>query len=670
MLNIVRRLALGLVLIAAASAVLLQSDLGSRHRDVANKNASPDQRVVKVALLQHTPQSILDEGCAGMIAGLAERGWTDGKNMQLRRFNAEGDNTVGQAIAREMVNAGNDLLLTVTTPSLLAVANANRNAQIPHVFGLVADPASTGLGFSRDNPLEHPAWMAGYGTMQPVKRAFELARQIKPSLKSVGVAWNTSEANAEAQMKIARKVCADMGIALSEINVESSAAVGEAAAALQARGVEAIWVCGDTTVMTAIDTLIAAARKGRIPVFTVLPPNVQRGALFDIGADYHEVGRLTGLLAGDVLNGRSPATIPVENVMPEVFTVNLQAAAEAGWTVPPELVAKAQTVIESDGQTRASTAATPRPTPAPNPNPTGKKWKIAVVLFSESPPAEETLEGMQDEWKKSKLVAGKDYEISVRCAQGDIAALSGLFDAALTDRADIVVPLSTPSLQAAVKKVKNTPIVFSLVANPMAAGAGKSYTDHLPNLTGVAVMGPAADMLNLIATHYPQYKRLGTLFCPAEANSVALKEALEKLAAEKGFTLDCVAANSAGELPDAALSLMARPIDAVMQISDNLSSAGFTAITKAARQAKKPLISLNSTTVPLGAAVAMGRDYHHAGEVTVQMIERVIAGEDPARIPIVLPPDVVLTVSPENAAATGMTIPEALRQQATPAKSH
>jgi ABC-type uncharacterized transport system substrate-binding protein len=101
-----------------------------------------------------------------------------------------------------------------------------------------------------------------------------------------------------------------------------------------------------------------------------------------------------------------------------------------------------------------------------------------------------------------------------------------------------------------------------------------------------------------------------------------------------------------------------------MQISDNLSSAGFTAITKAARQSKKPLISLNSTTVPLGAAVAMGRDYHHAGEVTVDMIEQVIAGGDPGKIPFTLPPNVVLTVSPTNAAAVGMSIPEGLMKEA------
>jgi ABC-type uncharacterized transport system substrate-binding protein len=100
-----------------------------------------------------------------------------------------------------------------------------------------------------------------------------------------------------------------------------------------------------------------------------------------------------------------------------------------------------------------------------------------------------------------------------------------------------------------------------------------------------------------------------------------------------------------------------------VQISDNLSSTGFNAITKAARQTQKPLISLNSTTVPLGAPIALGRDYHNCGEVTVEMIERVIRGEDVAKMPFVLPPRLFYSASPANAAAVGMTLPPELLKE-------
>jgi len=655
MVHSLRRLLLGIFLIMAAAAVLLLSDLGSRVKTAA---APKSDRTMRVALLQHASQAILDQGRAGMIAGLKEQGWEQGKNLELKIYNAEGDNAVSQTIAKEMAGGGYDLLMTISTVSLQAVANANKAGGTPHVFALVSDPSVAGVGVSMTKPLEHPAHLAGFGTMQPILQAYKIAREMNPSLKKVGVVWNAAEANSEAQVKVARKVSAELGIELMESTVDNSSGVAEAAGALVARGAEALWMGGDVTVMTAADSLISTAKKGRIPVFTVIPPNVKKGSLFDLGADYPEVGRLAGNLAGEILSGRKPAEVPITNVMPEMLAVNLPATKDlqTPWQISDELRKRANLLIDDAGaeQTKAVVVA---------PNPSGKKWKIAIVNYIESGPSEDTLAGMKVAWKRSKLVEGKDYTISYRSAQGDIASLNGIFDAVLTDNADIVVPLSTPTLQSALQKIRDRPIVFSVIANPVVAGAGKSYTDHKPNVTGVSVLAPVSEALTMIQKYFPQYKRLGTLFCPAEANSVDLKESFEKLCKERGLTLECVAVNTSSDLSDASLSLVSRPIDAIVQISDNLSSTGFNAITKAARQTQKPLISLNSTTVPLGAPISLGRDYHNCGEVTVEMLERVIRGEDPSKMPFVLPPRLFYSASPANAAAVGMTLPPELLKE-------
>lgn len=649
-----RRFLLGFTLIALAAGVLLLSDLGSRIG--ATPIATGPKK--RVALMQHASQLVLDDGREGILAGLREGGYTTGHNLDLKFYNAEGDIAVAQTIAREMTGAGNDLLLTVSTVSLQVVANANKAGKTPHVFALVSDPAGAGVGITGDKPLEHPAHLAGFGTMQPIALAFRAAREMNPALAAVGVVWSASESNSEAQVRLARVVCAELGITLLESTIDNSASVGEAANALIARGVDAIWMGGDVTVMTAVDALMAAARKGRIPVFTVIPPNVTKGALFDLGADYPEVGRLAGKLAAEILNGRSPSTVPITNVIPEMLTLNDKAAVglRQPWTFSADMRKRAKLIIDADGVEHAVTALGP-------PNPTGRKWKIAVVTYVEAGPSEETIAGMKDGWKKSPLVEGRDYEISYRSAQGDFAALGGIFDAIQTEGADIVVPLATPTLQAAVKKVKTVPVVFTLVANPVIAGAGKSFTDHLPNITGVAVLSPVEDLLDIIQRHFPEYRRIGTLFCPAEANSVTVKELLETEAAKRGIKVETVAVNSPSELTDASISLASRPIDAIVQITDNITSAGFNAIAKAARRAQKPLISLNSTTIKLGAPLALGRDYHNAGEVTVGMIERVIRGENPGAMPFVLPPKLFFSASPENARAVGMVLPPALLKE-------
>lgn len=341
MLATFRRLALGLFLIAAASAVLLISDWSHRRTDHSE---------LRIALVQHASQGIIDDGVRGMIDGLAGKGFVEGKNISIRRFNAEADIPTANAIANEVANGGYDLLLTATTLSLQTVATANRDRRTKHVFALVSDPPSAGVGISREDPLQHPAHLAGFGTMQPIAETLKIAKELLPSLTTIGVVWNPAEANSEANVKRARSLCPDLGLTLLEANAENTAAVGEAASSLTSRGVQAIWVGGDVTAMTAIDTLVGAARRAKIPVFTSMPGSTVHGAIFDLGANYFEVGRLAGELAAEVLNGTSPATIAIRNVMPETLLINRDALAglKEPWQFPDALVARATPVTTTD----------------------------------------------------------------------------------------------------------------------------------------------------------------------------------------------------------------------------------------------------------------------------------------------------------------------------------
>jgi ABC-type uncharacterized transport system substrate-binding protein len=428
---------------------------------------------------------------------------------------------------------------------------------------------------------------------------------------------------------------------------------------LVARGVEAIFLPGDVMVMVGADQLIAAASKGGVAVFSVIPPNARKGALFDIGADYYEVGHHAGDLAADVLDGHDPAKVEIVNYMPESVIINEQALAglaQNGWSLPDTVHKRAKILIAADGKERPGPAAGLAATP-PKPK-RDKPWNLYAIMYVESPPAEETVAGMREGMKKWPLVEGRDYKFHLLNAQGDIGTLNSLIDAALTDGADIIIPISTPSLQAAIRKVKDRPVVFSLIANPIIAGAGKTYEDHIPNITGIAVLAPTDEMLDLLHKHFPQYRSIGTLYCPAEVNSVDLKDTLAAHAKARGYEVATVAVSTPSELADAAMSLAGKPIDAIVQISDNITSAGFTAISRAANQTQKPLFSLNSTTTGLGSPVSFGRDYHECGLQTAKMVLRVMQGEDPAKIPFLLSPHVVKKASLPNALKNGLTLPQ------------
>ena len=234
-----------MLLIGLACGVLLYSDWDQR--------AGGRRRIPQVAVLQHVSQPLLDDGVSGMLDGLAAAGFIDGKNIAIRRYNAENDLATANAIAKQITSGQYDMVLTSSTLSLQSVANANRAGRTMQVFGIVADPASAGVGISRENPLDHPKHLVGIGTFLPVKPAFEMAKRLNPALKSIGVAWNPGESNSEAFTKKAREASKELGIELMEATIENSSGVFEAASALVARGAQALWVGGDVTVMVAID---------------------------------------------------------------------------------------------------------------------------------------------------------------------------------------------------------------------------------------------------------------------------------------------------------------------------------------------------------------------------------------------------------------------------------
>jgi ABC-type uncharacterized transport system substrate-binding protein len=644
-LRTLRHLVLGLTLIAAASALLLLSDRERR------TEAGP-RKVVRVALVQHASTPVLDEGVRGLIQGLAEQGYRDGDGISLTTYNAQGDLATGNAIARQVTTGEFDMVLTTSTPSMQAVANANRDGRVVHVFTLVADPFGSGVGLDRANPLKHPRHMIGHGSFLPVAEGFTLAKRALPSLTRVGVAWNPAESNSEAFTLKAREACRELGLTLLEANVDSSAAVTEAVQSLVARGAQALWVGGDNTMMSTLGSAIATARTARIPVFTIMPGAPDRGTLFDIGLDFHELGRIGGLLAGRVLQGLDPATVPIRDVQEEVprrLVVNTLALAglRESWQIPDAVRADATIVVDATGTHER----------AARPGALARTWRVDLIQYNQVQDVEEAEAGVVAGFRESGLVEGRDYVVTVRNAQGDMATVSALIDAALGERADLLVTFSTPTLQAALQRARQVPIVFTYVSSPQAAGAGKSDTDHLPNVTGVYMAPAYDDMIALIRRVMPSVKSLGTLFVPAEVNSVFNRNLLEAACRKAGLAFLEVPANTSSDVSDASLALAARRPDAICQIPGNLTAAAFPTVQQAASRARLPIFAFQTSQAHGGAVVTVARDYADAGRQSAAMAARVMRGERPADMPFQSVARTRLIVNPSAARRIGIDIP-------------
>jgi len=301
---------------------------------------------------------------------------------------------------------------------------------------------------------------------------------------------------------------------------------------------------------------------------------------------------------------------------------------------------------------------------ANNKTETGRKLKFCLAHYVDSPNSENAQDGLLKGLKDMGLEEGVHFTVQIFNAQGDASTLNSIVEAIGSSKWDLIFATSTPTIQALSQKIKNMPVVFTNVGDPVKAGLGESFEKHNPGITGVSTMSDFNGMVKMIKTIHPGAKRIGTIFTPAEINSIAYKDKLEEAAVAGNLELITVPANSATDVYDAAISLSLKNIDAFCQISDNLTASCSSSIIKVARNSKIPYYAFITKQVAQGAVAAVARDYFQAGYDAAVMGKRILDGEDPGSIPYQYVTKTDYTINKEAAAFFGVNIPESIVNEA------
>ena len=312
--------------------------------------SNPSGEPKRVVLFQYVDSPLHELAIGGIIEGLAAKGFTEGNSLELIRHNSLRNTETAADIAGEIASGDFDLILTTGTQALQAVSLANQSGVTTQVFGVVANPFGAGVGLDASDPTAHPTHLVGVGSSPPVGPVFEIAREINPELKVVGVIWNPGEINSAEGIARARAFTAKSGITLLDATAATPEEIDEAAKILVSQGAEILWIGPDNTVHHAADLIIETAREAGIPVMSSMPGDANRGALIDLSHDWHEVGRKVGAMAGDILAGADPSTIAI-SVHDENLRLVLNESARSGlspaWTFPEDVSARAYEIIDT-----------------------------------------------------------------------------------------------------------------------------------------------------------------------------------------------------------------------------------------------------------------------------------------------------------------------------------
>ena len=232
--------------------------------------------------------------------------------------------------------------------------------------------------------------------------------------------------------------------------------------------------------------------------------------------------------------------------------------------------------------------------------------KIGLVYFGPEESADNCMKGLFDGLKEQGIEERVNLEVRRSHAQAEIANIPLLIQNYDSSDVDVIVAMTTPVLTAAASMARSKPVVFTFVYDPIAAGVGKSRTDHLPHVTGVSSFPPVEDTVDTIQRLVPGVRAVGTLYNSSEANSVKVVGVARGIFEQRGIKLQEIAITGTSEILQAAQVLTQRGVQALWVTGDNTAFQGFDAIVKAARDAKLPLIINDPEFVQRGALIAVG----------------------------------------------------------------
>jgi len=284
-----------------------------------------------------------------------------------------------------------------------------------------------------------------------------------------------------------------------------------------------------------------------------------------------------------------------------------------------------------------------------------KQIKVGVSQIISHQVMDDVLAGIKIGFEKAGYKEGQQIVYDVQNAQGDSNTNVAIAQKFANGDYDLIMPFGTQSSQAVANLIKERPIVFAAVTDPITAGLVKSKENPGGNITGTSDVTLYKEQLELLKKLVPSAKKVGIVYNPGEDNSKYGLDQAKKYGEPMGLEFITAPANNSGEVLSATLSI-ADKVDAFYMLPDNTVITGQEALIKVTTESKKPLISIDQSGVEKGALATLGTNYVKVGERTAEVALRVLKGESPANIPVLGVTDADLFINTATAGKIGLAL--------------
>jgi putative tryptophan/tyrosine transport system substrate-binding protein len=290
----------------------------------------------KVAIAGWGPHPTLNEAITGFKKGLADEGFVEGKNLVFDETNVNFDASLIPQMLTRLSGGNPDVMATIATPVSVASRNQLRSRSFPIVFLPIADPVHAGLV---------PSWEKGDKLMTGSSVALDYPalltffKTLLPNMKKLGLLYDTGDDSSKAAVDGMEAAAKGSGIELVRIGVDNPNELPQRVQSAVGR-VDALFTVASGRIQQGMAAISATADRAKLPVITSIPQAVaQNYALAAFAVSFGQSGEAAGRIAGKILKGADPASIPAYRATAAEHRpmINAKKMEALGLTVPPAL---------------------------------------------------------------------------------------------------------------------------------------------------------------------------------------------------------------------------------------------------------------------------------------------------------------------------------------------
>jgi putative tryptophan/tyrosine transport system substrate-binding protein len=272
---------------------------------------------------------------------MRELGWIEGRGIEVKEYDAEGDFERLAAIMKRLVDEKVDVIVGSCTPEGRAAAKATQS--IPIVMAATGDPVAAGLARSLAKPSGNVTGVSSMGLDLSAKR-FDILKEAFPRLSQATIVFNPERTDNVPEVQTMRVAATTVGVRSDTLEVRTINELNEGLDLLP-DSTQALLNAGDNLLNSNAKRLVGEAAKRRIPALFEDRIYVDQGGLMSYGPNIARMHARAADYVDRILKGVRPADLPIEQPTKFELAVNLRTAKALGFTIPHSVLLRADEVL-------------------------------------------------------------------------------------------------------------------------------------------------------------------------------------------------------------------------------------------------------------------------------------------------------------------------------------